>query len=415
VATARDYTKRTKWAYVATRVLDTPFWALYNLLPVILYKDLHISPMQIAIMIALKPLVSLLSMYWSSAINKRQDLIIYNIILARVLGYIPFFFFPFVNNPWFFIFAFGFYMMLAIGIVPAWMEILKLNIPNRSRERVFSYTQACGYMGGGLLPFVLGWILDDYFQAWRWLFPSVAFLGLVAIFFQRGILIPPLNHSTSEIRPKKNSFNLREYLLKPWKSAWWLINSRDDFRYFQIGSMILGCGLMIIQPALPVFFVEILNLSYTELSVAITLCKGLGFVAASPFWSHWIHRVDLYRLSAWIAILGCLFPICLLLIKWNLALLYIGYLIYGCMQAGNELVWNMSGPIFAKNEDSSVYSSVNIVTIGLRGCFIPLLGSFFCSNFGSSFILFLSGFLFLSAATCLISYSRKLDPGLTSL
>lgn len=400
------YTKRTKWAYVATRVLDTPFWAIYNLLPVILYKDLHATPMQIAAMIAIKPLVSLLSMYWSSAINKRQDRLVSNILWARVLGYLPFFLVPFFSNPWFYVGAFGLYMMLTVGIVPAWMEVLKLNVPQRSRERVFSYSQAFGYLGGGLLPFVLGWILDDYFQAWRWLFPIAAALGLLAAIFQCRILIPPAPPlENSHIKP---SFNAAQYLLKPWKSAWELLSTRQDFRYFQIGTMILGCGLMIIQPALPIFFVETLNLSYTELSVAITLCKGIGFVAASPFWSQWIHRMDIYRLSCWIALLGTLFPVCLILVQWNLALLYLGYLIYGFMQAGNELVWNMSGPIFAKNEDSSVYTSVNVVTIGVRGCFIPALGSLFCTQFGASFVMLISCFLLLIAAWRLISSSKKL-------
>lgn len=403
-----NYKKRTKYAYIATRVLDTPFWAIYNLLPIILYKDLHATPLQIAAMIAVKPLVSLLSMYWSSAINKRQDLLVSNILWARLLGYLPFFFVPFFNNPWFFVFAFGLYMMLTVGIVPAWMEILKLNIPDKSREKIFSYAQAFGYMGGGLLPFVLGWILDDYFQAWRWLFPVAATLGLCATFFQCRILIPQSQDPQNKL--VTSSFNLPQIILKPWKSAWELLRSREDFRHFQIGTMILGCGLMIVQPALPVFFVETLNLSYTELSVAITLCKGIGFVVASPFWSQWIHKLDIYRLNGWIALLACLFPICLVCVQWNFSLLYVGYLIYGFMQAGNELVWNMSGPIFAKKEDSSVFTSVNVVTIGVRGSFVPALGSLLCASFGASMIMSISCFLLLLAAIRLMSSSKKLVP-----
>lgn len=403
-----DYTKRTKYAFVATRALDTPFWGLYNLLPVILSKDLHATPMQIAAMIALKPLVSLLSMYWSSAINKRTDLLVSSIITARVLGYIPFFFFPFSNNPWFFVFSFGFYMMLTIGIVPAWMEVLKLNLPNRSRGKVFSYMQAFGYMGGGLLPFILGWILDDSFQAWRWLFPLAATVGLLATFFQCRILIPKdctvVEPSTTESR-----FNLTQHMLKPWKSAWELLKSRPDFRQFQIGSMILGCGLMVIQPTLPIFFVETLQLSYLELSIAINFCKGIGFVAGSPFWSYWIHRITIYRFSGFIAILGCLFPLCLGLVQWHLILLYVGYFLYGLMQSGNELAWNMSGPIFSNKEDSTVYTSVNIMGVGVRGCFIPALGGLLCTTFGASFVMVVSCVLFILAAThlfCVASAKR---------
>ncbi len=408
------YFKRTRLAYIVTRVLDTPFWAIYNMLPFILYKDLQATPTQLAVLVALKPLVSLLSMYWSVAINKRSDRLIANILWARWLGYLPFFFFPFIDHIWFFIASFGLYMMLAVGIVPAWMEILKLNIPRKARERVFSYTQAFGYMGGGLLPFILGWILDGYFEAWRWIFPLTAFLALFSFFFQYRILIPTDPSQAPELNPVSFSATTPFYLFfKPWKLAWELISKRLDFRKFQIGFMIMGCGLMMIQPSLPVFFVDVLNLSYTELAIALTLCKGIGFAIASPLWPKWIHDVDIYRFSSWIAGLACLFPLCLILAKFHLFWLYLGYLGYGIMQAGSELNWNMSGPIFAKEEDSSTFSSINVIAVGLRGCFIPVLGSLFLSTSNSFIVMGIGSLLCLVSTGLLAAYSRRQDFYLT--
>lgn len=401
------FQKRTRVAYVATRILDTPFWAIYNMLPVILYKDLHATPLQLATIIALKPIVSLLSMYWSSHVNSRPDRLVSNIVFARGLGYLPFFFFPFIDNPWFFIASFGLYMMLAVGIVPAWMEILKLNIPKKSREKVFSYTQAFGYMGGGLLPFALGWLLDEYFQAWRWLFPVAATLGLLAFFFQRRLIIPQIPEKAENTPEKK--FDLKYHFLKPWKTAWSLLKERPDFRKFQIGSMIVGCGLMIIQPALPVFFVDTLHLSYTEIAVALTLCKGFGFALASPFWPKWMNKVDIYSLSSWIAGLGILFPTCLILSQWEMSWLFCGYISYGIMQSGNELIWNMSGPLFAGEKDSSAFTSVNLVAIGLRGCFIPFLGSLICAELGATTAMLASGLFCVAAIYPLLSFRKSLQ------
>jgi len=280
--TVQDFLKRTCWAYVSTRVLDTPFWAIYNMLPIILYKDLHASPLQLAAIIALKPLSSIFSMYWSASINNRRDRLVSNIIWARILSYIPFFFYPFVDNPWFFIASFGFYMMLTVGIVPAWMEILKLTIPSVTRERVFSYTQVFGYMGGGLLPFVLGWMLDGYFQAWRWIFPLAAFLSLSALIFQTRMLVPSDQEEPS-LHSNKMNLGLWSHLITPWKNAWGLICKRPDFAKFQIGFMWLGSGLMIIQPALPVFFVDVLNLSYTELAIDHLCPQRRGYCKSNSF------------------------------------------------------------------------------------------------------------------------------------
>lgn len=384
------YKSLTRSAYVATRVLDTPFWALYNMIPVILYKDLHAAPWELALVIALKPLVSFLSIYWSSAIMSRRDRIVSNIVWARAIGYIPFLLIPFIDSVWFMIFAFGLYMMLAVGIVPAWMELLKLNIPKETREKVFSYTQAFGYIGGGLLPFILGWALDSYHLAWRFLFPLSAILGLAAFFFQKRILVPP----SDDVQEELNEHSL---LIKPWQSAWSLLKRRKDFRLFQCGFMIVGSGLMIIQPVLPIFFVDQLNLSYIEISVALTFFKGLGFAASSPLWSKWMHKIDPFMLMCRMALVGCIFPLCLLLAPWQISFLYIGYLFYGVMQSGSELIWNMSGPYFAKNEDSSVYTSVNVLGVGIRGAFIPALGSALAGLLGSPALLGISSLLCLSA------------------
>ncbi len=389
-----------------TRVLDTPFWAIYNILSFILYKDLHATPFQIAVMIALKPLVSLLSMYWSAAINQRRDRLISNIIWARILGYLPFLAFPFISNVWFFIGAFGLYMMLAVGIVPAWMEVLKLNIPSKTREKVFSYTQAFGYMGGGLLPFAIGWMLDGYFQAWRWVFPLCSLMALTALYFQIRILIPPIMDAPPETELKPLKFS--DEILKPWKSARDLLLQRPDFKDYQIGFMILGSGLMIMAPALPIYFVDILNLSYTEFLIAATLCKGIGFAIASPVWSRLIHQADIYRFCSWIAGLACLYPLCLMLAKVQLFWLYTGFLGYGIMQAGNELNWNMSGPIFAKNDDSSAYSSLNIIAVGIRGAVIPLAGSLLCNATNSFIVMLIGGALCLYASKRFLTYSKEL-------
>jgi hypothetical protein len=73
------------------------------------------------------------------------------------------------------------------------------------------------------------------------------------------------------------------------------------------------------------------------------------------------------------------------------------YLLYGAMQAGSELSWNLSGPILARNEDSWIYSSVNVASVGIRGCIAPLLGSLLCAHFPSFVVLSLSFILFLFA------------------
>lgn len=394
--------KKTRMAYMWTSILNTPFWAIFNMLPFILYKDLHATPFQITAIIVLKPAVSLLALYWSALIEKRRDRLLSNLILARTMSHIPFFFFPFVNNPWFFIFSFGFYMMLARGSVPAWMEVLKLNIPGLSRERLFAYCSAFGYIGAGIIPFALGGILDHYTESWRWVFPATAAISLCAIFFKSRI---PISTLASEVVIP--TLSLKQQFIKPWKSSWELLKRRPDFARYQWGFMIGGAGLVVMQPALPVFFMDGLHLSYTELAVALTLCKGIGFALTTPLWAKIMQRIDLYRFCSRVTLLAFLFPFFLIAAQINLAWLYIGYFIYGVMQGGSEMSWNLSGPIFSKEEDSSVYTNVNVLTVGLRGCIVPIVGSWLAFSFNAMSVMIIGGILCFLSSTCMAFYSRR--------
>jgi predicted MFS family arabinose efflux permease len=380
---------KTRLAYTWTRILNTPFWAIYTLLPFIMCKDLQATPWQIACIVSLKPIVSLFSLYWSSQIKKRRDRLISNIIWAGILGHLPFLFVPWVNNPWFFVFASAVYMLFHRGVNPAWMEVLKVNVPEDSRKTVFAYGSAVYHVGGALLAIVIGWILDDSFQAWRWLFPLTALFALGAIIFQATLPVKQM-HDDQAFR-SFSPFTFKEQFQKPWRDAWELMKQRPDFARFQIGFMLGGGGLMLWQPALPQFFIETLQLNYKELTFAMTLCKSFGYALALPLWTRGMNRIDLFFFSGIVTAIAALFPLGLMAAQWNILWLYAAYLLYGIMQAGSELSWNLSGPIFSKHEDSSTYTGVNVVTIGLRGCIAPPLGGFICNLTNATMVLLMGG------------------------
>lgn len=294
-------------------------------------------------------------------------------------------------------------MLMARGGLPAWMEILKLNIPEVPRGKVFAYASTFEYLGAGFLPFAFGWLLDGYFQSWRWIFPITAFISILSALIQYRI---PINLDDMAGKIEATRSNLVKQIVQPWKNAWNLLRVRPDFSVFQVGFMIGGAGVLIFQTALPQYFIDVLQLSYMELALALTLCKGIGFALTSSLWAKWIHKVNIYRFIGWVTLVACLTPFCLIAAKFNIAWVYFGYFVYGIMMAGSELSWNMSGPIFAKNEDSSVYTTVNVVTVGLRGCFVPALGTLLTYWTNSTTVLMLGGILCLLATWRMAAYSR---------
>lgn len=392
---------KTRTAYLSTRVLDTPLWGMYNILAFILYKDLHISALQLAVLIAIKPLVSIFSMYWSSLVVARPERLKSNILIARILGVLPFFLYPFFDSPLFFIASSAVYMTFVVGIVPAWMEMLKRNLPEQDNKKIFAYGSSLGYLGGALFPFAFALILDPHPHAWRWLFPAAAFISLSALPLL--MRLPKIDASAAIIE----NTGLKEKVTAPWKNAWALLVARPDFARYQMAFMVLGSGLMLFQPALPIFFVDGLGLSYVDLTVALALSKGVSYALASPMWARWMNGMDIFRFSAMVTALACLFPVLLLLTKLNLIWLYIAYICYGVMQAGSEMSWNLSGPIFAKEKESSLFTTVNVVSVGIRGAIAPTCGSLLCGVIGATGVIGLGAVSFLCATALFLRFSRQ--------
>ena len=396
-----SFLKQTRSAFLWTRLLNIPFWVIFNMLPIILYKDLHATPFQVAMAIALKPLASLLSPYWSLSVNQRRDKLVLNLIWGNLLKFAPFLFFLWIHNVWLIVLCYGFYMILARGVIPAWMEIIKLNIKGAARERIFSYGSAIDYLCSGLLPLAFGWVLDDHPESWRWIFVSSAALGILSTFPLLRIPLP----DTQEAPPSKSPPEpWLKKVIEPWTQSWNLLKKRPDFKCFQIGFMFGGAGLMMMQSALPMFFVDKLELSYAEMLFALSICKGIGFAATSPFWVKFFNRANIFYFSSWVTILAALFPFILMGASSNLMWLYVAYASYGMMQAGSELSWHMSGPVFAKEENSSIYSGTNVLTVGIRG-FVPFLGAILCVLLSANYVLIIGAFLCLVATERMRSFS----------
>lgn len=389
----------TRTAFLWARLLNMPCWSLMTMLAVLLYKEMHITPFQITVIIALKPISALLASYWSHSVYRKQERLVPNIIYGNILQYIPLLFFPWISSPWLIILAFGIYMMLNRGVIPTWMEIFKQNIPPITREQTFSFGSILDYLGAVIIPSLLGLFLDYYPFSWSFIFPCVALLGLSSTYFLTKI--PISNEKKYKTAPAE-----KFHFLGPLKRTFSLIKQRPDFGQFQLGFMLGGGGLMIMQPALPFFFVDLLHLSFTQMGLAIAACKGIGFILASPFWRKLFSTIDIFRFSGLVTFLAALFPLILLFSQYSISLLCIAYLVYGVMQAGSELSWHLSGPLFARDDDSTAYSNTNVLTVGLRGCIFPFLGSWLYSMTNPFVVMLLGAFLCTLATVSLLQSSK---------
>jgi MFS family permease len=376
---------KTGRALFWSSALSEPLFTLYGLVAIILYKDLGASAWQIAMMTCLKPLVTILSFYWSAGLGRSGN-VKANVLLGGFLMRAPFLLCPFFDSVWFVIGAAVNYMFFHRAVIPGWMEIIKRNMDEGKRGKLFSLSSGAGYAEGVVLSLGMGSVLDHDPGLWKMLFFGAALVGM-------GVLAIQARIPVDEKRVEREPLKWRELLARPWKDSYRLIRTRPDFARYQWGFMISGFGIMLIQPALPVFAVDDLGVSYMMAAGGISIAKGLGFALSSPMWARWIERVNVLKLASWVFLSVALFPALMVCsISW-IGWFYLAYFWYGVGQGGSHLVWHMSGPIFAREEDSSRFTGVGLMMGGIRGAVAPPLGGWLAVALGPVAVLALGGAL----------------------
>lgn len=372
--------------YLTTHLLDAPLFAMYSMLAFILTKDLAVTALQITVYASVKPLTALFSAYWNDAL--RSQSIEKNLSLLIGLACLPALLFPFIESAWFFIFGFVAYFIADRAAISGWMELLKTKTPPEGRGWVVSKCSLFMYLAGAVVPVVAAPWMDRGVLNWRWLF-----FGLACVSLLRLVIILPL--AWGVVAPPKEK-GRRISVLGPWKRALLVLRRRPDFSYFQLIFLFGGTGIILMHPVLPKFVSGVLQLSYTDLALAFAFSKAMGYICSARLWAWAVKQTDIYLFCSVVSLFAAL---CLFLIPLSVhhvSILYIAFFLYGVMQGGSHLGWQLSGPAFSGKEVSTSYTGVSVMAIGLRGCFAPSIGALLGLQFGFVPTLLIGG------TTCLI-------------
>ena len=397
--------KQTGKAIFWSNLLSEPLFTLYGFLGFILYKDLGATTFAISMMMMLKPVVTVLSFYWSAGLKGKSQKLKSNALWAGIWMRVPFLLCPWFDEVWYVIAAAVNYMFWYRAGIPAWVEILKRNVQKGTRERLFSLSAGLAYGEGVVLSLGMGALLDQNPEVWKVLCFVTALVGLSSLAFLARVKIAPEKEGVEETP------SLKEVIVRPWRDSLKLMREQPQFSKFQWGFMISGLGVMLIQPALPLLAVDWLGVNYMEMAAAVSVAKGLGFSLSSPLWARMFERYSILRMSSIVFLSVGFFPLLLSLAPLNLVWFYVAYFWYGIGQGGSHLVWNMSGPVFAGKGDSSRYTGVNVVMAGLRGMVGPGLGSFMATGWGPIQVLCIGSMLCFYSAMRLVQVSalKKID------
>src|SRR3990167_11434733 len=96
-----DKHKQIGRALIWSNLLTEPLFTLYSFLVFILYKDLGASAFQVALLTSLKPVITILSFYWSAGLKGRTRKLKSNVLWAGFLMRAPFLLCPWFDSVWF--------------------------------------------------------------------------------------------------------------------------------------------------------------------------------------------------------------------------------------------------------------------------------------------------------------------------
>lgn len=385
--------QETKRLLFASNLLQEPFVALNLMLDVMLSARFGASLWQISILTTLRPLLAVLAFYWGSMLYYRPELLRFSLVTATSLATVFFLFAPWAESIWYFILAECCFVLFWRAANPAQMEIVKLNLAKDSREKVFSQALSISHASGMIIGPILGLLLKLNPDSWKELFSVAAILYSISAWVKGAFSVPQVSQA-----PPRPIRTAKEAIVTPWKDSWKLLKSNKSFMRFQLGFFIAGSGLMFAKPSIPGFLTK-MNLSFFEIFSLFTLLEGIGFILTASFWAKFLQKYGVHK-AAFLVVACFSFQPIMLLLPID-AGVFLAYFFYGMAQSGSRLVWNLSGPLLCGNDSSSQYTSVNILAIGVRGCFVPLLGALFATLFGPeasitvSFLFMFAGALYL--------------------
>lgn len=398
--------RRTRAAVYWGAVLGEPLAISMFLLKPILSRDFHATDYQLALFNMLKHAVTLFSVYGSLwALNKRERLRPQLVWTGLVLR-LPFLLFAWITNTWWALLAVGIHMLVGKAGNPAWFEIMRLNLPKEQRTRIYAASSAICCIEG----LFLGWgakrVMHQYPDSWRLLIPVSAVVGLLALWWVWRIPVPP---KTEPETPKPalgqerhSAQDLLNFFARPWKTGWALIKERSDFRIFQLGYLICGGGILLFQPLMANFCVRELHITdYSTLIDIFSIYLSIGFAISMYSWNRSLH-LGLFKASALVCLFFGLHILCLIAAHFCHGhhifqkdapkfLLCAAQVIYGIGMGGSHVLWNMSGTIFCREgEDSSIYTTTNMISLGVRAITMSLLGAYLSNVIGYLYILYIS-------------------------
>ena len=409
--------------YLAGMVFQGIWNAGYILFPFVLRKSLDAPGGLVTVAVTLETTAMLLALYWGQLMIRggRRRWLFWGGLGGRVILLLTLF----VRTDVQFTVLVGVVHVFAALVYPAQNGILQANIRAERRGRVFGWGALVQNLAMAAASVGAGRLLDQDPGSFRYLYPICGCLGFVyPLILSRlprphgdgthdpaGVFTVP-RLPLGPVRWRR----LTGALVTPFKEAAATFRADRAFLWFESNFMIYGVAYMMLVPVVPLFFVNVLDLSYAQISSARVLIASLGVAALSPLAGRLMDRLNPVRLSSLSYAVVSLYPVSLavgtLLFPTRPDYgAYLAFAVYSVGMSGVNVTWNMGSIAFAPSGQGGYYQGIHVAMVGIRGFLGPAIGFTVLRLLGYREVFLLSALIFLLACASSVLLNRRMGSG----
>ena len=253
--------------------------------------------------------------------------------------------------PWAFVALAATVLVAQMLLVPLQSAIVARNYGDERRGRRFGRAVAVQSLALVAVSVPLGLWLDHDPSAWIYGYALAAIAGMFAY------------HQWSRLRRRRGA--PITVGLEVHTSPWSILRKDRTFLLFEACFMVYGLGFLALQPILPLFLVDEVGVSYTDVGLARGAVFWIVMILAAPWAGRIGDRLGILRLGALGFITLALFPLVLVCLP-NRVGLYVGYGVFGLAMSGVNVAWNLGPITLARGRDSVPYMNAHLAAVGVR-------------------------------------------------
>lgn len=359
---ARSAYRLDAWSAILTGVYTGSIIPFYL---VVARDKLHASPMLVALIVASPFAGNLFSLLWAHLMEGRHKMPFATVPWLVGRGFLVAVALTTTPVPYSLIISLS--MLITTASSPAYAAIMKDVYPDRQRGRIMGYARVLLAFFQIAATFISGILLKVV--GYRIIFPIGALFGVAsALVFGRIKTSPP---AKSEIAGRTGFWR---FLV----SAFRILRDDHGFRWFALSVVVFGFGSIAVSPLYPIFQVDRLHISYSQVAV-LTSVTNIVWMVSFIFWGRYIEKYGSLQATVITVMLAILCPmnyfIAGLFSHPNFLMLIPSAVLFGVTNAGIELAYFNTVLDFSDETTTSRYQALFAFLLGSRGMVAPFVGA----------------------------------------